>query len=139
MLAVADTDNNRVLIWLTLPRSNNQPADVVVGQADFTHNTTSVPPTQTSLRGPSGVWISNGKLFIADAQDNRILIYNRIPTSNKAPADVVVGQTSFTAFVQPDLTSTQPTTAANNMQTPVFPFRATELVSSSVTLGRTGS
>lgn len=119
VLAVADTDNNRVLIWLTLPRSNGQPADVVVGQSSFTTNKTSVPPTQTSLRGPEGVWINNGRLFIADTQDNRVLIYNKIPTTNNAPADIVVGQTSFTAFVQPDLTATQPMTAANNMQTPV--------------------
>jgi uncharacterized protein (TIGR03437 family) len=119
VLAVADTDNNRVLIWLTLPKTNGQPADVVVGQADFTHNATSVPPTQTSLRGPEGLWIQNGKLFVADTQDNRILIYNKIPTSNNAQADLVVGQAGFTAFVQPDLTASQPTTAANNMQTPV--------------------
>ena len=119
ILAIADTDNNRVLIWNSLPRATGQPADVVVGQADFTHNATSIPPTQTSLRGPTGVWISGGKLFIADTQDNRVLIYNRIPTANKAPADVVIGQTSFTAFVQPDLTQSKSTTSAANMQTPV--------------------
>jgi uncharacterized protein (TIGR03437 family) len=119
VLAVADTDNNRVLIWLTPPHSNGQPADVVVGQSSFTTNNTSVPPTQTSLRGPEGVWLYNGRLFIADTQDNRVLVYNKIPTSNNAPADIVVGQASFTAFVQPDLTATQPMTAANNMQTPV--------------------
>ncbi len=120
ILAIADTDNNRVLIWLRLPTRNGQPADVVVGQSDFTHNATSVPPTQTSLRGPEGVWIQNGKLFIADTQDNRVLIYNRIPTSNNSPADIVVGQPNFTSFVQPDLTQKQPTTAANNLQDPTF-------------------
>ncbi|MES1257948.1 MAG: hypothetical protein ABUS51_05945, partial [Acidobacteriota bacterium] len=119
ILVVSDTDNNRVLIWNSLPTANGQPADVVIGQPDFTHNGTSVPPTQTSLRGPEGVWLSGGKLFVADSQDNRILIYNKIPTSNNAPADVVVGQKTFTAFVEPDLTSKQPTTAADNMQTPV--------------------
>ena len=119
VLVVSDTDNNRVLIWNSLPRVNGQPADVVIGQPDFTHNGTSVPPTQTSLRGPEGVWINNGRLFVADTQDNRILIYNKIPTSNNAAADIVVGQASFTAFVQPDLTAKQPTTGPENMQTPV--------------------
>jgi len=118
-LVVADTDNNRVLIWNSLPHANGQPADVVIGQPDFTHNGTSVPPTQTSLRGPEGVWLYNGRLFIADSQDNRVLIYNHLPTTNNAAADIVVGQPSFTTFVQPDLTQSQPTTAANNMQTPV--------------------
>jgi uncharacterized protein (TIGR03437 family) len=119
ILVVADTDNNRVLIWNSLPHANGQPANVVIGQPNFTSNATSVPPTQTSLRGPEGVWLSNGKLFVADSQDNRILIYNKVPTANNAAADVVVGQPNFTTFVQPDLTQSQPTTAANNMQTPV--------------------
>ena len=119
ILVVADTDNNRVLIWNSLPHANGQPADVVIGQPNFTSNATSVPPTQTSLRGPEGVWLNNGRLFVADSQDNRILIYNKVPTTNNAGADIVVGQPNFTTFVQPDLTQSQPTTAANNMQTPV--------------------
>lgn len=119
ILVVADTDNNRVLIWKSLPKSNAQPADVVVGQPDFTHNGTAVPPTANSLRGPIGVWIAGGKLFIADTQDNRVLIYNKIPTTNNAAADVVVGQPTFTSFVQPDLTQATAATAANNMQTPI--------------------
>ena len=119
ILAVADTDNNRVLIWFSLPKTNAQPADVVVGQPDFSHNATSVPPTATSLRGPSGVWIAGGKLYIADTQDNRVLIYNRIPTTNNVAADVVIGQPNFTSFVQTDLTHNTVTPTASNMQTPV--------------------
>jgi uncharacterized protein (TIGR03437 family) len=119
-VVVADTDNNRVLIWLSLPQTNGQPADVVIGQADFFHNATSVPPTAKSLRGPEGVWIdANGKLYVADTEDNRILIYNKIPTTNNVAADVVVGQPNFTSFVQPDLTQINATPTASNMQTPV--------------------
>jgi uncharacterized protein (TIGR03437 family) len=119
IVVVADTDNNRVLIWNSLPRVNGQPADVVIGQPDLKTGTTSVPPTATSLRGPSGVWLADGKLYVADTQDNRILIYNKVPTTNHAAADVVIGQATFTSFVQPDLTQASSTPAANNMQTPV--------------------
>ena len=35
------------------------------------------------MRGPQGVWIQNGKLYVADTQNNRVLIYNRIPTSQR--------------------------------------------------------
>src|SRR5215510_10313873 len=35
-LVIADTNHNRVLIWNRVPASNNTPADVVVGQKDFT-------------------------------------------------------------------------------------------------------
>jgi uncharacterized protein (TIGR03437 family) len=119
ILVVADTDNNRILIWNSIPHSNGQPADVVIGQPDFTHNATSVPPTATSLRGPIGVWLAGGKLYVADTQDNRVLIYNSIPTKNGAAADVVVGQPNFTSFVQPDLTLSNATPTATNMQTPI--------------------
>jgi uncharacterized protein (TIGR03437 family) len=119
VLVVADTDNNRVLIWNSLPKANGQPPDVVVGQPDLVHGGTSVPPTATSLRGPEGVWVAGGKLYIADTQDNRVLIYNHIPTSNNAAADVVIGQASFTSFVSPDLTTATAAPAANNMQDPV--------------------
>ncbi len=119
VLAVSDTDHNRVLIWLNAPRQNGQPADVVVGQKDLVSQATSVPPTATSLRGPTGVWLAGGKLYIADTQDNRILIYSKIPTTNGAAADVVVGQPNFTSFVQPNLAQSTATPAANNMQTPV--------------------
>ena len=104
-VVVADTNHNRVLIWNRIPTSNNAPADVVVGQPNFT--TTSVPgntPNAKSMRGPQGVWIQNGRLYVADTQNNRVLIFNRIPTSNGVAADVVLGQPDFTTFVEPDLT-----------------------------------
>jgi uncharacterized protein (TIGR03437 family) len=118
VLAVADTDNNRVLIWLHMPTTNGQPADVVVGQKDFNSNA-AVSPNEKSLRAPSGVWIYGGKLFVADTFDNRVLIYNQIPTTNYAAADVVLGQANFTAFVQPDLTQPFGQASASNMRTPV--------------------
>jgi uncharacterized protein (TIGR03437 family) len=119
VLAVADTDNNRVLIWLNPPRVNGQPADVVVGQPDFTHGAAVSTPTANTLRAPSGVAIYNGKLFVADTQNNRVLIYNKIPTSNNAAADVVLGQSNFTTYVSPDLTLTGAGATANDLQTPV--------------------
>ena len=117
-LVVADTNHNRVLIWNSIPTVNDQPADVVVGQSNFTSLATSVPPTAKSMRGPQGVWIQNGKLYLADTQNNRVLIYNRIPASNGAAADVVLGQPDFTTFVEPDLTQ-QKTAAANILLNPV--------------------
>ena len=116
-LAVADTDNNRILIWNNIPTSIDQPADVVVGQVDFTHNATAVPPTAKSLRGPQGVWFQNGKFFVADTQDNRVLIYNSVPTSNGAAADLVLGVASLTTAVPVALTTV--TATASNLTSPV--------------------
>jgi uncharacterized protein (TIGR03437 family) len=119
-VVVADTNHNRVLIWNSIPTTNNRPADVVVGQADF--QSASLPgntPNQKSMRGPQGVWIQNGKLYVADTQNNRVLVYNRIPTSNGAAADVVLGAPDFTTFVEPDLTQQKTDAKANNMLNPV--------------------
>lgn len=120
-LAVADTDNNRVLIWNRIPTTNQQPADVVVGQDNFT--TARIPPNNTptnkSLRGPQGVWIQGNRLFIADTQNHRVLIYNSIPTSNGAAADVVLGQPDFTSFVEPDLTKAPSVVSPTTMLNPV--------------------
>ena len=119
-LVVADTDHNRVLIWNHIPTTNNAPADVVVGQPDFV---SSPPPpstpSATTLRGPQGVWIQNGKLYVADTQNNRVMIYNHIPTANNAAADVVLGAADFTTFVQTDLTQQTQTSTASNMLNPV--------------------
>ncbi len=116
-LVVADTNHNRVLIWNRIPRSNNTPADVVVGQPNFTTSAVSSNhvPDAKSVSGPQGVWIQNGKLYIADTGYNRVLIYNHIPTANGAAADVVVGQPNFTTFVQVDITQqvNQGATASN--------------------------
>jgi hypothetical protein len=97
-LAVADSDNNRVLIYNSIPTTNNAAPDVVLGQTDFKSAGTLKPPTGSSLRGPQGVWFQNGKLFVADTFNNRVLIWNRIPTANGTPADVVLGQPTLTAF-----------------------------------------
>jgi hypothetical protein len=119
-LAVADTNHNRVLIWNSIPTINDQAADVVVGQPNF--QSASVPgntPNAGSMRGPSGVWIQNGKLFVADTQNNRVLIYNQIPTTNGAAADMVLGAPNFTSVVQPDLTQQSTSATASNMLNPV--------------------
>jgi uncharacterized protein (TIGR03437 family) len=119
-VVVADTDHNRVLIWNSIPTINDQPADVVVGQPDFTSQ--SVPgntPTAKSMRGPQGVWIQNGKLYVADTQNNRVLIYNKIPTANGASADVVLGQPNLTSAIQPDLTQQNTSATASNLLNPV--------------------
>src|SRR5712692_3738576 len=36
ILAVTDTANNRVLLWKSIPAAMGQPADIVLGQKDFT-------------------------------------------------------------------------------------------------------
>ena len=118
-LVLADTYHNRVLIWNHLPTYNNAPADVVVGQPNFTDWTTTVPPTASSMRGPQGVWIQNGRLFVADTQNNRVLIWNSIPTANGKAADLVVGAPNFTFYSATAVDNQSTSATASNMLDPV--------------------
>ncbi len=98
ILAVADAWNHRVLIWRSLPTDSNQPADVVLGQADFASgapNRGRSTPTADSLNWCYGVTISHGTLYVADAGNRRVLKWNGIPDANGAPADLVLGQRDF--------------------------------------------
>ncbi|WP_158527025.1 T9SS type A sorting domain-containing protein [Flavobacterium aciduliphilum] len=108
-LLVSDFGNNRVLIWNSIPTSNGQPADVVLGQTSFTTNTSGV--SSTSLWGPAGIFVStNGNLFVSDRLNHRVLIWNSIPTTNATAADIVIGQ--------PDFVSNSPGNGASNLNKP---------------------
>jgi uncharacterized protein (TIGR03437 family) len=119
ILAVADTENNRVLIWNSIPTSIGQPADIVLGQSDF--NTVQLPivVTASSFRGPQGVWIQNGRFYVADTQNARVLIWRSIPTKNNQPADIVLGQSNFTTSFQPTLTQLPSSASATALLNPV--------------------
>src|SRR5699024_8454858 len=80
-LVIADTGNNRVLIYHAIPNSNGAAANVVVGQPDFTSNGSSA--ARDTLNRPKGVFASNNQLIVADTGNNRILVFNTFPTSNQ--------------------------------------------------------
>lgn len=89
-LVVADFRNNRVLIWNTIPTTNNQPADVVVGQPDFTSTKAGDRESRSGMSEPYGVEIDGKRLYVSDFGNGRLLIWNKIPTVNGQPADIVI-------------------------------------------------
>src|SRR5699024_8126784 len=93
-LVIADTGNNRVLIFNSIPTSNGAAADVVVGQPNFTSGGSST--SRDTLSGPKGVYASNNQLIVADTGNNRVLVFDSFPTSNQPDADEVLGQNDFT-------------------------------------------
>ena len=100
LLIVADAWNHRVLIWNSIPTSNAQPADVVIGQPNFETNQPNVKgigndPTAQSLNWPYGVFSDGKSLWIADTGNRRVLYYNTMPTKNYASADNVIGKADF--------------------------------------------
>ncbi|MEA5593263.1 hypothetical protein [Rivularia sp. UHCC 0363] len=93
-LVVADAWNHRVLIWKILPEESNVSADLVLGQADFNSNQPNrgLTAAANTLNWCYGVFYHQGKLFVADTGNRRLLIWNQLPQENGQPADVVLGQ-----------------------------------------------
>jgi hypothetical protein len=101
-LFVTDSYNHRILIFdnITSLSGNDPPADAEVGQSSFTTSTSGT--SANSLYGPLGVSANNCMLYIGDTANNRVLIYNEIPTgTTNPPADVVLGQPNFTTGTSP--------------------------------------
>lgn len=97
-MAVADSWNNRVLVWLRMPESSHVPADLVLGQADFTgqfpnRNTPDAGPH--TMHWPFQVLVHEGRLYVADAGNRRVLVWRELPTENGQPADFVLGQSDL--------------------------------------------
>jgi len=118
-IVVGDTDNNRVLIWNSIPTSNGAPADIVLGQENFTTGTTSLSASAKKFRAPQGVWIQGERLFVADTLYHRVLIWNTFPTSNAQAPDVVLGQPDLTTTRPPNLLDDAIPVSASNMLNPV--------------------
>ncbi len=99
VLAVADAWNHRVLLWFGLPEHSNQPADVVVGQADFASglaNRGASEAAANTLHWCYGVAILDGNLVVADTGNRRVLVWDGIPRANGRAADLVIGQSDLT-------------------------------------------
>ncbi|MFS1523490.1 Ig-like domain-containing protein [Microbulbifer sp. 2304DJ12-6] len=110
-MAIVDGGNNRILLWDKLPGNNFTAADIVLGQASFSDKKVysssdeeaDGPINEKTLSEPStGIWSNGVQLFIADGNNNRILIWDRWPEKNFAPADYVLGQSDFYGSIEND-------------------------------------
>ena len=86
-LLLADTNNNRVLVWNDLPGGNVSP-DLVLGQKDFITNNPGTGRDQ--MNWPVSVSTDGQHIVVADTENHRILIWNSFPTENGTPADLVI-------------------------------------------------
>jgi len=92
-LLLADTWNNRILIWNN-PPEGNEPPDVVLGQNDFNSTGPGLGPDR--LNWPVGVATDGQHIIVTDTNNNRVMIWNETPTENGASADLVLGVPNFT-------------------------------------------
>jgi hypothetical protein len=92
-LFVGDSGHGRVLVWNTFPDSNGAAADLVLGQSDFTSGGSGLSASR--LQSPHGIAVVDDTIFVADLQNNRVMVWSPIPTTNGAPATFVLGQPNF--------------------------------------------
>lgn len=108
-IVVVDEYYHRIMIWNSWPAASGQPADIVLGQPDFTTGSPGAPAVD-DVNSPFGMYVNGDQIFVADNYNNRILIWNTWPTTINQPADVVLGQNDFT--------SNTPGSGSNQMSSP---------------------
>lgn len=74
-LAVADAGNARVLVWDAFPVAMQQPADLVLGQADFDGSAGYTVPNARNFRQPSGVAFGPDGVVVLDTLARRALVF----------------------------------------------------------------
>ena len=101
-LFVSDGGNHRVLGFDVAPYRlrSGMPASVVLGQPDFT--TRGSNSTLTGLYQPAALLYESKqhRLFVADGNNNRVLVFDARPDAltNGAEPTVVIGQPDFNTF-----------------------------------------
>ena len=104
---VADTQNNRIMLFPTVdtwPAEATQfspNASQVIGQPSYTvslANQGNGDASSSSLNAPLDVAASASELYVADAGNNRILVFPLSPSGVTATASRVIGQLDFPYF-----------------------------------------
>lgn len=116
-LLVADTTNNRVLVWSAVPSSNGAAASYALGQASGGANLTSATAATTAagMSAPYSMAVtSTGNLLVADKGNNRVLHFVGVPSSGGASASFALGQ----ATGGTNLTTSAAATTAGGMDSP---------------------
>jgi DNA-binding beta-propeller fold protein YncE len=104
LLFVSDMDNHRVLVYDFSTPSNGMSATYVLGQPNMSTNTPA-STSQSSLDTPDGLVFDapTNRLFVSDALNSRVMVWNVATVSNGMAAANVLGQDNFTT-VDADIT-----------------------------------
>lgn len=94
--ALADIFNHRVLLYNSKPTSNNQGADLVLGQPNMSANLVNNGGIGAqSFNIPLSVVWDGKQFFVSEWSNNRVKVWNGWPTVTNQPADYVIGQSGF--------------------------------------------
>lgn len=93
-LVVADAWNHRLLVWDEVPTQAGFPADHVIGQPSMTDTEPNAAGMVdgSTFYWPFGMALVEGRFYVADTGNRRVLCWrDGIPLDGR-PADVVLGQ-----------------------------------------------
>jgi len=97
-LAITDTQYYRVLIWENWENAFSKPADVIIGQSDFSQNGQNqfgLFPKANTLNWCYDTCFYKDGIFVADTGNSRVLWFENLPKENNAAADSLIGQKDF--------------------------------------------
>ena len=97
-LSVTDTGNRRALGWaLSEGGPVGRPPDVLLGQTDAMSREVNhgADAAADSFRCPQDVAGTDERLVVADTANNRVLIWDEVPTTAGGPAQRVLAQPDF--------------------------------------------
>ncbi len=88
-LVLMDRVNNRILVWNTAPTSGSTLPDFVLCQQNTTSTSSGTGLSQCNW--PSDAVITpDNKFLVADSDNNRILVWNSMPTTTGASASFAI-------------------------------------------------
>ena len=110
--ALLAVDGARIVGWNPAPQASHAPIDFAIGQPSVTVDTPNNGGVSArSLgNGRNALTVDGGRLIVADPANNRVLVWDTVPSSSGVAADVVLGQ--------PDFVSSAPGAGAAQMNAP---------------------
>jgi hypothetical protein len=90
VVTVADTENDRILVWTAFPARNAQPADRVLSLPAMT-------PQGTAQRWewPWGAWTDGARLAAVATHGQALLFWNSLPARDDQPPDYTIALPQF--------------------------------------------
>jgi uncharacterized protein (TIGR03437 family) len=93
-LFVGDAALHRVLVWKSLPTVDNQPADAVLGQPDFSFREPNDTPRPDTIFRPDALVSDGMNLFVGDSHDRRVLLFSA--ADSFLPSDSLLNSATLT-------------------------------------------
>jgi sugar lactone lactonase YvrE len=94
-LFIADSGNNRVLVFDVISITNGENAINVLGQSSFTVSSSGVTQSKFSIPKEMIIDDTNNKLYVIDNANKRVLVFDIAIVTNGENAVSVLGQTSY--------------------------------------------